>query len=94
MKRIANNWSIIDRSPKYGKYNEDRLLFPESETSKRYGINKKCPCCETYNFIAFKPAIRTPSIILEDGTRVLGNKIISRINWIECSNCKVSYSLQ
>jgi len=92
-KRLVSSFGVVLNSPKYGKYNEDRLLFPELEQSKRHGINKQCPCCGQYNFIAFRPAVRTPSIVLQDGTKVSGNKIIARINWVTCSKCKVSYSL-
>jgi len=82
MKRLTSTWNIVTRSTKYGRYNELALLGIEYD-NKKNGLFKSCPVCGTVNFIKF----RNPVLNKE------GNKVISAINWVECSKCHVSYGL-
>lgn len=82
--RLNSNWSIVSKSVKVGRYNEERLLFPEMEQAKRLGLHKPCPACSTINFIVF----RKPVLNKEK------ERVISSINWVTCSKCNLSYGLE
>jgi hypothetical protein len=82
MKKLQSNFPNSRTLIKNGRYNESVLLGIE-EYNKPKGLNKSCPICSTINFIAFKSPIKDRD----------GNKVISRINWVECRKCHVSYSL-
>lgn len=53
-KTLYSSWPITSRSMVgYRPMSEEVILGLKPPRVKRHGLNRKCPCCDTWNFISF-----------------------------------------